>query len=262
MPELAQTNVQLLRQVVERGWTDEDLVRLRSAYELAMWVFSGQYRANGKTQIAHHVGVASALAAAGERPVLVTGGLVHSVYFLGEFGGGRRGPHADKRARVAATVGGEIDEMVDAYTATAWDGAAVRTLIADVDRQPAVTRDVVAMRLANEVDEYTDATMRLSADHHTADLDGEEGLALLVRVAGAYGLEPLGDALRVAMADGAAMQVPPVLVSPEDNTVFVPPASYRRRLHVVLQDSRLGHEVAVRVPGARELAARVRRKLS
>jgi hypothetical protein len=104
--------------------------------------------------------------------------------------------------------------------------------------------------------------MRLSGDHHTDDLDGEEGLALLVRLAGAYGLEPLGDALRVAVAEGAAMPVPPVLVSPEDNTVFVPPASYRRRLHVALQDSRLGHEVAARVPGARELAARVRRKLS
>jgi hypothetical protein len=262
MPELAQTNVQLLRQVTELGWADEDLERLRPAYELAMWLFSGQFRANGKTQIAHHVGVASALAAVGSRPALVTGGLVHSAYFLGEFGGGRLGPSPEKRARVAATVGGDVEEIVEAYTAMAWDGAAVRTLITDVDRQPAVACDVVAMRLANEVDEYADAAMRLSRDHHPADLDGDDGVALLGHLAGAYGYDALGDALRDAVAHGAAMRVPQVLVSQEDNTVFVPPASYRRRLHVALQDSRLGHEVAARVPGARELAARVRRKLS
>ena len=44
--------------------------------------------------------------------------------------------------------------------------------------------------------------------------------------------------------------------------MFVPPASYRRRLHIALQDSRLGHEVAARVPGARELAERIRRAVS
>jgi hypothetical protein len=248
--------------VVERGWTDEDLVRLRSAYELAMWVFSGQYRANGKTQIAHHVGVASALAAAGARPALVTGGLVHSVYFLGEFGDGRLGPNPDKRARVSATLGEEIEEMVDAYTAAPWDGQAVGTLLAEVAQQPAVVRDVVAMRLANEVDEFADATTRMSGEHHSAGLAGDEGLSLLVRLAVAYGLEPLGDLMRDAAATGAAMPVRAVLVSRQDNTVFVPPASYRRRLHVALQDSRLGHEVAARVPGARDLAARVRRQLS
>jgi hypothetical protein len=58
------------------------------------------------------------------------------------------------------------------------------------------------------------------------------------------------------------MPVPQVLVSPEDNTVFVPPASYRRRLHVALQDSTLGHGIAERVPGARALAKSIRRRIS
>ena len=51
------------------------------------------------------------------RPTLVLAGLVHSVYFLGEFGSGRLGPDDDKRARVTAAVGPDVEQLVDAYTA-------------------------------------------------------------------------------------------------------------------------------------------------
>jgi hypothetical protein len=262
MRDLAQTNVQLCRQLVGQGWVDDDLVRLRRAYELAMGLFSGQFRANGKTQLAHHVGVASALAAVGERPPVVLAGLVHSAYFLGEFGDGRLGPNADKRARVTAVVGPEVEARVDAYTDLTWDAAGVRTLIAAADRQSPVTRDIVAMRLANEVDEHADASERLSSDWPDVGLAGTDGLALLDDLARATDLAPLGDLLRDAVEQGAATPVPDVLVSASSHSMFVAPASYRRRVHVVLQDSRLGHEVAARVPGARGLAERIRRVVS
>jgi hypothetical protein len=262
MHDLAQTNVQLCRQLVRLGWVDDDLLRLRRAYELAMELFSGQFRANGKTQFAHHVGVASALAAVGERPTVVLAGVVHSAYFLGEFGDGRLGPNADKRARVTAVVGPEVETLVDAYTDLAWDAAKVRTLIADADRQSPTTRDVVAMRLANEIDEHADASERLSSERPDVGLDGAEGLALLDDLARVTGLATLGDLLRDAVEQGAATPVPDVLVSASAHTMFVAPASYRRRVHVVLQDSRLGHEVAARVPGARSLAERIRRVVS
>src|SRR3954469_13719508 len=99
MPELAQTNIQLSRQLVALGWSDDDLVAFRRAYELDMWLLSGQFRGNGKTQLDHHVGGAIALPARGHRPTLVLAGLVHSVYFHGEFGNGRLAVNRDKRAR-------------------------------------------------------------------------------------------------------------------------------------------------------------------
>jgi hypothetical protein len=262
MRDLAQTNVQLCRQLVGLGWADDDLVRLRRAYELAMALFTGQFRANGKTQLAHHVGVASALADVGERPAVVVGGLVHSAYFLGEFGDGRLGPNADKRARVAAAVGAEVEALVAEYTDLTWDAAEVRTLVANAARQSPATRDVVAMRLANEVDEHADASQRLTAESPGVGLDGAEGLARFDELARAAGLARLGDLLRDAAELGAATPVPGVLVSTSSHTEFVAPASYRRRIHVALQDSRLGHEVAVRVPGARSLAERIRRAVS
>jgi hypothetical protein len=261
MSDLAQTNMQLCRQLVALGWDDDDLVQLRSAYELAMWMFSGQFRANGKTQIAHHVGVASALAQTGARPTLVVAGLVHSAYFLGEFGSGRVGLDPDKRTRIVGAVGTDVEVLVDAYTEQAWDAEAVRALLANT-APSSIERDVVAMRLANEVDEWSDASARWSNDRPEPGLAGDEGLGRFVALAHAYDLAPLGDLLRRVADEADATAVPDALVSRESHTVFVPPASYQRRLHIALQDSLLGHEVAARVPGARSLAERIRRAVS
>jgi hypothetical protein len=262
MYELAQTNVQLCRQVVALGWDDDELLQLRHAYELAMDLFSGQFRANGKTQLAHHVGVASALALAGERPTVVIAGAVHSAYFLGEFGDGRPGARPDKRPRVTAAVGPDVEVLIDAYTELEWNGDSVRTLIADISTGGPLTRDTIAMRIANEIDERADASQRMSAGGPEAGLDGDDGLALLDELTRIYGLDHLGSQLREAEAHGDAFAVPDVLVSTNRYSTFVAPASYRRRLHIVLQDSRIGHEVAVRVPGARGLAERIRRVVS
>ena len=261
MPDLAQTNIQLVREMVAAGWTDDDLLRLRTAYELDMWAFSGQYRANGKTQLAHHVGTASALLRSGARPALVIAGLAHSLYFLGEFGTGRRGPHAEKRAVLRPVLGAEVEQLVLEYTAFPWDRAAVERMTTEAATATDERRDVVAMRVANEVDEWADAAMRFSHELHAHDLGDAEGLDAVVAIADAHGLSALGALLREVATAGVAMRVPDVLVSVEEHTVFVPPASYRRRLHVALQDSRVGHGVAARVPGARRAAGWVRAKL-
>lgn len=246
MRDLAQTNVQLCRQVVDLGWGDDDLVRLRHGYELAMALFSGQFRANGKTQIAHHVGVASALASGGVRPTVVVAGLLHSAYPLGEFGTARPGVDARKRARVDAAVGADAEALVDAYAALGWTRASVTALIADADGKPSSARDVVAMRVANEVDEWADATARFAAEKPETGLAGPAGQALVEELARAYGLDQLGTLLRDAAEQASVTTVPDVLVSANERTVFVPPASYRRRLHVTVA----------------RLAARIRRAVS
>lgn len=262
MPHLAQTNVQLIRQLIDANWSDDDLRRLRRAYELIMWAYSGQYRSNGKTQIAHHMGTASALAVTGHRPTVVIAGLTHSLYFLGEFGSGRLGPHEEKRERVCATLGEGVEALVYGYTDMEWGLAAVAQLTETADRATTLQRDVVAMRIANELDEFTDFAMRLAVPHHSVDLLSQDGIDALVKLATAYGFEELGAWLHDAYARGVAEPLPAVLVSKEDNTVFVPPASFARRFHIVLQDSRIGHRVAESVPGARRVAVWVRRRIA
>jgi hypothetical protein len=260
--DLAQTNVQLCRQLVAAGWTDDDLRWMRDAYELDMELFSGQFRANGKTQLAHHVGVASALAHTGARPAVVVAGLVHSAYFLGEFGNGRFALNPDKRVRVREAVGPEVETLVHDYTELQWDPHSVGALVDSIAPRSATTRDVVAMRLANEVDEHSDAITRFCPNAGHEGMTGAEGCALFERVAAAFDLDPLGAAVRAAMEQADVTDVPAVLQTTETDSVFTAPASHRRRVHIVLQDSRLGHEVAQRVPGARSLAERVRRVVS
>jgi hypothetical protein len=259
--DLAQTNVQLCRQLLERGWSDDDLALMRSAYELAMQLYSGQFRANGKTQIAHHVGVASALATAGERHALVVAGMVHSAYFVGEFGNGRFAVNPDKRARLRSVVGPEIETLVHNYTELAWNVDSLQDLTYAHERSSA-TRDAVAMRLANEVDEHSDAITRFCTVPHGDGLASDKGRALFDEVAAAYGLDELGAMLRAVLARSDALDVPAVLQTTATDSLRTAPMSHRRRVHIVLQDSRLGHEIAERVPGARALAERVRRVVS
>ena len=61
MINFAQTNIQLLNQLHREGYSADDLHLVRVAYRFAMDLFSGQFRASGKTFIAHLVGTASVL---------------------------------------------------------------------------------------------------------------------------------------------------------------------------------------------------------
>jgi hypothetical protein len=263
MPELAQTNVQLIREVIGAGWSDDELVRLRRAYELAMWAYSGQYRGDGRTQIAHHVGTASALVSTGERPALATAGLVHSLYFFGEFGSGRRGADPAKRARVERALGPEIEQLLDAYPQIKWSAASVARMTATAHDAPPIERDLVALRVANAVDEFAVYALRLAPRRHLpGDLVGGEAVEAIAALGEAHGLDLLAGLLRDAYARGVATPLPAVLVTPSERTVFVPPASHRRRIHIALQDNPIVHAVTEAVPAARRVGVWVRRRIA
>src|SRR5689334_15793117 len=116
MPEVAQTNLQLYNQLTAGGWSERDVARVRDAYVFACELFSGMVRPNGKQMVSHLVGTASALAAVDERPALVTAGLLHAAYDLGEFGDGTRGIKDVKRDAMVGAVGAEVEALVAAYS--------------------------------------------------------------------------------------------------------------------------------------------------
>ena len=78
MPCYAQTNIQLLNQLHRANYTADDLHLVRTAYELAMRLFCGQFRASGKTFIAHLVGTASVLGSLRVGAALIAVGLLHA----------------------------------------------------------------------------------------------------------------------------------------------------------------------------------------
>lgn len=261
--DLAQTNVQLLREVITSGWSDGELRRLRAAYELAMQLYSGQYRANGKTQIAHHMGVASALHRGGASSDLVVAGAAHAFYTLGDFGTGRSGPDARKRALVRRALGTEIEILIFRYSRMRWDRETVEQMTHGVEAIEAERRNTIWMRVANEIDELLDARRQLIAlDRTQAELSSPEGLEAVVALARAVDAQVLGGMLRDAAAVGGTFPVRESIGSARGNSVSVPPLSFRRRWDVEWKRGHLARRLAARVPGSRRARAWWRAKVS
>jgi hypothetical protein len=161
-----------------------------------------------------------------------------------------------------AVVGDDVEQLVFGYTELAWDVGSVGELDARAPSLSDFERALVLMRLANEIDEFGDGAMAyLRGDSHHGLADAS-GIAVMASLAERAGLEPVGVQLRAVTGASAQLAVPDVLVTQEVDSVSVPTRSSRRRLHIALQDSKVGHAIAAKVPGARELASYVRQRLA
>lgn len=164
----AQTNLDLYAQLHELGCDEAQLLRIRDAYRLALKLFSDRYRANGKPFVAHLVGTASILAAAGTRPEVVAAGLLHAAYDNGDFVGSIGIATEENRRVVRACAGAEIEQLVAAYHRLKWKRAVVEALL---PQQPAFSpemREVLLMRLANEIEDHVGLGMRLCSETRAA----------------------------------------------------------------------------------------------
>lgn len=151
----AQTNVQLYEQLLELDWAEADLRRVRAAYELALELHTGQIRSSGKPFIAHLIGTASVLASVGRGPEVVAAGLLHAAYANGSFGGWRGRRHSGHVRELVDRVGPDVESLVTRYTALPWGASTIASWNAAPSTVPA-DGVVLAMRLANEVEEHLD----------------------------------------------------------------------------------------------------------
>lgn len=228
MTPYAQTNLQLWRELVDAGWRDEELVRARRGYELAMRLFSARYRANGKPFVAHLVGTASVLRAH-EAPVdVVLAGLLHAAYAQGDFGGARRGMNGARRRRVRAAIGEAAEALVVDYTHFRWRPDVIAALAARREALSPKERQVVVMRLANELEDHLDLGMAFGAKPPKARGVALEAAPLVVLARG-LGLTRLADALAAAYEQHDAAEVPESLRASRRSSEDVPPPSFRRR---------------------------------
>ena len=243
MTPVAQTNLQLYGQLRGLGYTETDLVSVRAAYQLALRLFPDFYRACEKPFLAHLVGAASILAADRPSIALVCAGLLHSAYILGDFGTGLLGVHEAKRSRLRAAVGPEIEAIVFRYATRPWSSTApeiARTAAA----LPPLDRDVVLIRLADELENLVDSGLQYhpDAEHRLQDL----ALALPAwsATARALGQEHLASRLEEAQAQAAlpGLSVARALRSDHDRSFHMPPASLRPRWTTTLR--RLGDRIA------------------
>ena len=214
MHSYAQTNIQLFNQLHREGYRAADFTAVASSYELMTELMTGQFRASGKTFIAHLVGTASILASLHAASHMVAAALLHAAYSAGDFGDDRRGISDSKRERIRSTVGNRIEEYVFHYHNLVWSDQAIRSASDRLDSMAAIERDVVLMRLANELEDHLDLGMLYCGEQKRSFSSGRLRCQLLVGIARKLGFPDLADELRQTIEETAAAVVPPELLHP------------------------------------------------
>jgi (p)ppGpp synthase/HD superfamily hydrolase len=228
----AQTNLQLYTQLRRKGYTPEQLGAVRAGYDLALRLFSASFRGSGKPLLAHLVGTASILASIDQSPVVVTAGLLHAAYALGDFGDGRFGVTEPKRARVRDAVGTDIEHLVERYTAFDWNKNTIPAIRQRVDGLTVLERDVLVIRLANELEDHLDYGVLYCGNGEQRRAYIRSPLNQSVDMARSLGLQVLADELQAAFTATLEAEIPAELRHPHDYTYMQPPGSHSPRVAV------------------------------
>ena len=156
---IAQTFLDLYRELRLRHYKKQDLELIFRAHELATRIFSGSYRPTYKPFICHLVGTASLLGKCGERCELIAAAILHSAYPLGAFGDRTRDLTKQKRRVVSQWVGAEAEALVYQYCIADW--SSFDRLDGEVGSPQGVERDLLALKLADLFDDISDNTMKI-----------------------------------------------------------------------------------------------------
>ena len=251
MYSYAQTNIQLYNQLWRQGYTDNELVQVRDAYACAMRLFTGCFRPNGKTFLAHLVGTASILTDLHAPVPTVTAGLLHAAYSHGEFGTGSRGVSESKRIQLRRVIGQEAETLVARYTTFGWYGQNLSHIANGMETFNHKERMVLLLRLANELEDHLDlgALYLEHAESHRQKISS--CLYQYSYLAERLGYPSLGDALKKSLSETVSTKLPAALLPQggsknKTNTIYLigssnasfclPPASHRPRLEMRLHN--------------------------
>jgi len=230
MDDRPQTNLQLLNQLRSAGYSPEDVAQIKVAYDFVAHQFAPWFRASGKPFIAHLVGTAGVLGACRARTPVVAAGLAHALYGLGELPGGVPGMTPGMRAKVRWVLGIEAEDLVARYANFEWTAAGLATLR---DRLPALApadRDVVLIRLANELDDHLDLAALYSGNAEARRRRIGAGLGVAVDIARDLGALELASSLDRAFRVTLTTDLPNVLRTAHAASYsLMPPSAMRRQ---------------------------------
>lgn len=215
MRPYAQTYPQLMNQARALNGSADELRELKATHGLAEAMSDGLYRAAGVPFLHHLVRTASITMADGYPPVVVRAALLHAAGFLHGFEASRRErPGGVQRRAVREAAGHDVERLLfEVYARLPWRGlddlAAHRRDLADYDE---ASRRAVAIRLANELEDYLDGAMAY-ADPKVDRLATVARRDDCAALAEALGLDPLAHDLREAFDGHLAGTVLPELGS-------------------------------------------------
>jgi hypothetical protein len=221
----AQTNLQLYEQMRHQGYDLEDITRMKQGYDLAIKLFSGQYRANGKPFLNHLVGTASILLSRNLPVHLAITGLLHASYSHGKLAFPGINLRSVKRRELQKVIGREIEGLICEYTKFRLTPAIVRRLTEYPQSLGAIQRSVILVRLANDLEDHLDNGLAYCGKHKsiythadsagnmsslTSFLDQAELYAEILRIRCAIDSEAIPDALRNSQSSSFEVPASPV----------------------------------------------------
>ncbi|NJL86942.1 MAG: hypothetical protein HC886_14795 [Leptolyngbyaceae cyanobacterium SM1_1_3] len=210
----AQTNIQLYNQLQTQRYQVEEIAAVRQAYSLTMSLFSGRFRPNGKSFIAHLIGTASILVEQNAKVQVIIAGLLHAAYPQGRFSDPRRGITAAKRSKVRSVVGLETEALIAGYATLLWNPKHVSGLLERVATLNTAEREVVLIRLANELEDHLDLGLRYGGKFKPS-VSSESAIKALCDLAASLNSPQLVHELANAFQATSKAEVPLPLVAEE-----------------------------------------------
>lgn len=246
----AQSNLQLFNQLIANGYSENELVCVVNAYKLIMNLFTGVFRSSGKTFIAHLVGTASILVDLKAPVEIVTAGMLHAAYASGEFGDGARGITEAKRTQLKGAFGQKTEEYVYRYTLWPEEDKPSTSAADYVNVLTPLEKDVLLIRLANQLEEYLDLGMLYSGHGRQNKYVSDENY-IFVEVAQVLGFSSLAAELKVVFDEVFSTKIPPILanITEHSSSYLLPPKTHQKRFSVALSS------------GIRRLRAGIARRL-
>jgi len=211
LDDRSQTNLQLLNRLRGAGYPDSDVTRIKKAYDFVSRYFAGWFRASGKPFVAHLVGTAGILAAVRARTPVVAAGLSHSVYALGDLPAGSPGMSGTAREEVRGALGVEAEDLLARYEALEWNARTLPTLRGRLPGLALADREVVLIRLANELDDHLDLGVMYCANAEERRHAIRSGLRHAVEIARDLGFPSLAASLDRAFEATLSAQLPSAL---------------------------------------------------
>jgi (p)ppGpp synthase/HD superfamily hydrolase len=232
MTFVAQTNLQLYKQLSEQGFSQKDLEYMHQAYHLALHLFPFLFRPNGKEHLAHAVGTASILCSLQTRVPVIAAGLLHAAYWHGGFPSLRKGPTKSNRKYIQNIVGQETEEHIVRYFQLNWDKQNLEELQERFSELSAIDCDSLLIRLADNLEKFVDLGVLFSSRGAGPKRSIQKKGPTRVELARKLGYPALAEQLQTAHEAILNAEIPSILCNSNwaKRDFLLAPLSYRLRL--------------------------------
>ena len=212
---LAQTYPQLMNQLRDCGYSQEEMERVREVFELALRFSDGIYRASGVPLVQHLIRTASILIVEKQSLKIVIVGLLHAAFVLSRFESSLRSTGTRRQRLDLELIGGEeIIRTLQDYEAIGWYSEdELNEHLHQIHTYGDSLRSLLVVRLANELEDRLDH----ASDYDASDTEAERSVRRLekyVALAEQLDLDFLVENFKLILDQSRELSVPDSLTRP------------------------------------------------